>query len=215
MNIVVDLQPGVPVILADGSFPENARALEFIDASPLIICCDGAALKLMQYGREPDCIVGDMDSLPPEFKAQWQSRISCSDDQYTNDFTKAVDMAVSLGISEVVVLGISGLREDHALGNIGLLVEHGGRLKMMAVTDFGTFIPVFTSSQFSSFAGQQVSIFAITGTPIITSENLKYPLSKMQLNNWWMGTLNESIADNFILHFGNGGLAVFRTHTKK
>ena len=215
MKNINDLKPGVPVILADGLFPENSIALEFIDASPLIICCDGAAVKLFQYGRNPDLIVGDMDSLPDDLKRKWDGIISTSEDQCTNDFTKAVAKALELNLTDVAVLGITGLREDHTLGNIGLLVEHGSKLNIQAITDYGTFVPIYSSTKFNSFVGQQVSIFSITGNSCITSENLKYPLANMQLSNWWMGTLNESITNSFTLRYEHGGLVVFRTHPQK
>ncbi|MBQ9128840.1 MAG: hypothetical protein IJY15_13910, partial [Thermoguttaceae bacterium] len=56
-------EPSAPVvILADGEFPQDAAAQRFIVDAPTLVCCDGAAEKAVAFGREPDWIVGDLDS---------------------------------------------------------------------------------------------------------------------------------------------------------
>lgn len=211
MNKIDDLSPGVCVILANGLFPENKKVLQFLEKAKTIICCDGSALKLLKYKLKPNYIVGDMDSLPLKYQQQFKEIIVRTDEQETNDLTKAINHAISMGFDRLVILGATGLREDHTLGNIGLLAEHGHKLHLQMLSDFGIFTPLYTSSEFNSYPSQQVSIFSIQGTPLITSEGLKYPLNKMQLYNWWKGTLNEAISNSFSLHFKNGGLVVFRS----
>ena len=212
MNKIKDLRPGVPVVLADGLFPENKEVLRFLDEASAIICCDGATLKLLKYGLKPTCIVGDMDSLPQQYQRQFGDIILESEDQETNDLTKAITQAIVLGYSEVVILGATGQREDHTLGNIGLLVEHGQKLSLQMRSDFGVFTPLYSSSQLTSYPAQQVSIFSVVGNPKISTEGLKYPLDGRPLSNWWQGSLNESVSDVFALHFETGGLIVFRNY---
>jgi thiamine pyrophosphokinase len=211
MNRVEDLQPGVPVILADGLFPESKTVLRFLDEASSIICCDGAAIKLLKYGLKPSYIVGDMDSLPLQYQRQFESIIVNSEDQDTNDLTKAILLAVSLGYDKVMILGATGQREDHTLGNIGLLVEHGQRLQLQILSDFGLFAPIFNSSILASYPAQQVSLFKVVGEPEVTSLGLKYALSNMSLSNWWSGSLNEAVGLEFSLDFKDGSLVVYRT----
>lgn len=210
MNKYVDLKPGVPVILADGLFPESRKVLEFLRNASAIICCDGATVKLVEHEIEPSYIVGDMDSLPEQYKRQFETIISSSADQYTNDLTKAVIKALELGFKELVILGATGLREDHTLGNIGLLAEHGKKLNMQIISDFGVFTPIYGNTEFSAFKAQQVSMFSILDRPIVSSNGLKYPLKNMLLENLWNGTLNESLSESFSLEFDRGCLVVFR-----
>lgn len=207
---IKDLKPGVPVILADGLFPESQRALEYLHEASSIICCDGATIKLLEHELQPDYIVGDMDSLPEQYKRQFEAIISSSDDQLTNDLTKAVNKALDLAYNEVVILGATGLREDHTMGNIGLLAEHGQKLKLQMVSDFGIFNPVYASAGFTSFKAQQVSLFSVMGNPAITLHNLKYPLKNHVLKNLWEGTLNESLGASFSIEFKDGAMVVFR-----
>lgn len=210
MKQINDITPGVPVILADGSFPESKKVLRYLDEASAIICCDGATLKLLKHGMQPTHIVGDMDSLPKQYQRQYKDMIIGSEDQETNDLTKAVKLALALGFEQVVILGGTGQREDHTLGNIGLLVEHGQKLQVQMISDFGVFTPLYSTAILRSYPAQQVSIFTILGSPKITSHQLKYPLQQMQLSNWWQGTLNEALSERFSLEFETGGLVVFR-----
>jgi len=77
------------------------------------------------------------------------------------------------------------------------------------VTDYGIFIPVKPGKSINSWPGQQISVFAVDKGMQITSTGLKYPLQNMELQNWWMGTLNESESDHFTLDFTEGRVLVF------
>jgi len=123
MQEIKDLQPGVAVILADGSFPQKEEVLAYLRQAKTIISCDGATRSLVEFGLEPQHIVGDMDSIPEALKRRYSALITPSEDQETNDLTKAVNKALDLGLTEVMILGATGRREDHTLGNIGLLVS--------------------------------------------------------------------------------------------
>ncbi len=207
---IKDLQPGVPVILADGSFPKSERVLEYIDKASAIICCDGATLKLLNYGKTPTCIVGDMDSLPKEYQEKYQDIIISSEDQETNDLTKGVFRALEMGLKEAVIIGGTGRREDHTIGNIGLLVEHSQRLRLQMLSDSGVFTPIRESTIFLAEKGQQVSIFGVIGQVYVTYSGLKYPLNNALLNGWWQGTLNEVLDKEFTVEFDEGGVVVFK-----
>ena len=54
------------VILANGLFPKAQQGLDLLKAADQLICCDGAADKLIAKGMSPHVIVGDMDSLSGE-----------------------------------------------------------------------------------------------------------------------------------------------------
>lgn len=198
------------VILCDGSFPKHKVPLSYLKNAEQIICCDGAADKLIEYGMTPDYIVGDIDSVSEKTKIDFADRLVYIDDQETNDQTKAVEFAVKNGAKNVVILGATGKREDHTIGNISLLLNYACKLDVISVSNSGIFKPALKSQTFHSFKGQQVSIFSV-GTPVaITSANLKFPLSKTVLNSWWMGTLNECLSHSFSLEFNSGQLIVFQ-----
>jgi len=198
------------VILADGSFPTHEIPLNYLREAEHIICCDGSAENLVITDLEPEAIVGDLDSLSEGIADLFANRIYKDDEQDTNDLTKAVKWCIKKGYKGVVILGATGKREDHTIGNISLLAEYSKEIKVIMVTDTGTITPVLKSCKISSFTRQQVSIFSIDPETAITSTGLKYKLSSMKLHNWWRATLNESTGDSFELRFKGGPLIVYQ-----
>ena len=198
------------VILANGEFPKAALPLGYLANADKIICCDGAADKLLTYGLEPYAVVGDMDSISTDKLKKLSDRIYIdTEDQDSNDLTKAVSFCLSQGIADVVILGATGLREDHTLGNISLLLEYSQYMAVRMVTESGIFFSVNSGERVKSFPGQQVSIFSLNQAATVTSVNLKYPMDELSLHNLWVGTLNECISDNFILRFEEGKIIIF------
>ena len=57
-------------ILADGNYPTAEYPLGLLLSADIVICCDASVLKLK--GRTPDYIVGDMDTLPDEYKEKYK-----------------------------------------------------------------------------------------------------------------------------------------------
>ncbi len=197
------------VILADGSFPEHEIPLSCLKKASRIICCDGAAGSLIKFGLEPFAIVGDCDSINSEIFDKYNNRIFKDTDQETNDLTKAVRWCSERSYKDIVILGATGKREDHTVGNISLLAEYVQFMNVKMITDTGIFYPVLKSGRFESSSGQQVSIFSINPDTEITSSGLRYPLSNRKLKNWWEATLNEAIGDQFELKFKGGAVIVF------
>jgi len=197
------------VILANGSFPRHVIPLGYLRNAVRIVCCDGAVLSLVAYGLEPYAIVGDCDSLTPLIKEKYEERIFRSEEQETNDLTKSVKWCSERGFSDLLILGATGKREDHTIGNISLLAEYATLVNVKMITDTGMLIPVLKSEEFETFPGQQVSIFSINPETEITSSGLVYPLKQKKLRNWWEATLNEADRTTFKLDFKGGPLIVF------
>jgi thiamine pyrophosphokinase len=197
------------VILANGKFPEHHLPVSCLKKARRIICCDGAAEALVSFGLEPFAIVGDCDSLSQPIIDKYNDKIFRESEQETNDLTKSVAWCSERGYRDIIILGATGKREDHTMGNISLLVEYARSLNVKMVSDTGIFLPIVRSTRFDSSAGQQVSVFSIDPQTEITSSGLKYPLKKKKLTNWWQATLNEAIGTSFNLEFEGGPLIVF------
>lgn len=198
------------VLLCDGSFPEHPVPLSFLTKAKQIICCDGAADKLIDFGLTPSFIVGDLDSVSDKTKADFSDRLVVNTDQETNDQTKAVEFAIKQGLKKLVILGATGKREDHTIGNIALLLDYAESIEVISLSNSGIFQPVLQSKTFNSYKGQQVSIFSLGVPALVSSENLKYPLKNTILDSWWKGTLNECQKESFSLEFQEGKLIVFQ-----
>jgi thiamine pyrophosphokinase len=197
------------IILADGNFPVHEIPLDYLHGDNDIICCDGSAGSLVNTGIDPVAIVGDMDSISDELKNRFAGRIFIDENQDTNDLTKAVSWCLEMNYDEIVILGATGKREDHSIGNISLLAEYAKNIKVKMVTDTGILIPFLESCTVQSFPGQQVSIFSIDPATEITSAGLKFPLNHYKVSNWWVATLNEALGENFSLQFDEGRIIVY------
>jgi thiamine pyrophosphokinase len=200
------------VVLADGQFPEHLLPLGILGSGKSIVCCDGAAMKLTSYGLEPTIIVGDLDSLTQEYKSKYADRLVQDPDQETNDLTKAINFCAKNNVEKVYILGATGLREDHTLGNISLLASYSSFIRAEMYTDTGYFVAVSRQERLQSFAGQQISIFSLEPQQILTLRNLRFPLENKPLQSWWEGTLNEALGDWFELQFEQGKYLVFRQY---
>jgi thiamine pyrophosphokinase len=205
------IDTGIPytVIVADGIFPDHEIPLRFLADAARIICCDGSTGNLVLAGYVPDAIVGDMDSLSEELAVRFADRIYPDDNQDTNDLTKAVSWCSESGYKDIVIVGATGKREDHTIGNISLLAEYAKVVNVIMVTDTGILIPFLKRAEIASFPGQQISIFSIDPETEISSYGLRYPLEKKKMDNWWVATLNEAPGENFSLEFNHGRVIVY------
>lgn len=213
--LVTFSKPGISVIVADGAFPQSDFALDYLRKASRIICCDGAILKLEKAAFTPHVIVGDLDSISEEKKQQYAHLLHQDKNQETNDLTKAINWCIQNDINEVIVLGATGEREDHTLGNIGLLLEHAHRITLSYITDFGLFMPITKTAQIQSITGQQVSIFSFNNNCKITTKGLKYPLNNQALTLPWQGTLNQAESNSFTLELEGGSVVVFLANERK
>ena len=189
------------VIVASGRFPTAKHSLDILDQASQIICCDEAADNLLAYGKEPDVVIGDMDSISDQSRKRFRQITIQIEEQESNDLTKAVNYCVITGYKSVTILGATGLREDHALGNISLLLEYNQKIKARMVSDYGEFSTLNSGIKVSSYPGEQISFFSTDNKVRVTSEGLKYRLKDIQLHNWWRASLNEVTGESFVLYF--------------
>lgn len=189
------------VILANGLFPSGNQCLKILEGAEKIICCDGAADKLTAFGLSPHVIVGDLDSLSGEVRSKYASILIRDDDQECNDLTKAVRYCKEQGFTAVSILGATGLREDHTLGNISLMLEYFPGLEVQIISDYGVFFLVQSGEKIRSFAGEKISIFSVDNGVRVSASGLLYPLNDLQLSKWYTASLNEATGDHFIMNF--------------
>lgn len=189
----IDLYQPEAVIVANGEFPSASVMHRWIDRAPLVISLDGAANRLLQLGYRPHLIIGDGDSIQPGLTERYGVEFLKVDEQETNDLSKAVRHLRKRGCRRLMMLGITGRRDDHTLGNISLLVYYLQMdMKAIAVTDWGTFVPCRGNALLKTTKGQQVSLFNFRATGIKSNDLVYPPYDTTML---WQGTLNEATSD--------------------
>ena len=153
---------------------------------------------LFATGRVPDAIVGDGDSISTYNRAKYTHLLHIFAEQESNDQTKAVRHLMERNMRHIAIVGATGRREDHTIGNISLLIEYARKgCEVCTFTDHGVFIPCNGTTTHKCRKGQQVSIFSITARDL-SAEGLLYPI--YDFSNWWQGTLNECTGEKFTIN---------------
>jgi thiamine pyrophosphokinase len=187
------------VILANGEKPTHKIPLTILKNAEQLICCDGAVSFLEQQNIIPQIIIGDCDSISLLQKEKYKSIIQIDGNMNYNDLQKAIRYCIANEWKNAVVLGASGLRDDHFLANIGILMHYANQLSLIMVTNYGIFIPINQTTTFESYTGQQISVFSFSPETEITYHGLKYPVQKQKFKELWEGSLNEAVGERFTI----------------
>ena len=205
------------VILCNGLFPSEPYPLYLLDSAEGVVCCDGALNKLLAHNpsARPLAVVGDMDSLPPEQQNAFRDILVAVAEQDDNDLTKAMSWVLREHpeVQDIVILGATGLREDHTVGNLGLLMEYTrlfplGERKVSLVSDFGTAFVITGSCDLHLGEGRRFSFFTADNSLKVTSEGLQWPLDDVVFDAWWKATLNRTTEPIVSLHFNHPSAAL-------
>lgn len=210
------------VIICDGAFPKTEYPRYLIRSADFIICCDGALVKFIRnsksiFGEQrlPDLVTGDMDTLSASMQKKYAHIIVKESEQDHNDQTKAVRWALNNleGIESIYILGATGGRADHTIGNASLLMEYTrmfdlSSISIESVSDNGTIFPINDTIEFECGPGRCISIFTPDNTLRIKSSGLMYPTDDVVFDNWWKATLNKSTADTVRLELNHRSIAL-------
>ena len=210
------------VIIGDGKFPKTEYPRYLIRSADFIICCDGALLKFLRnsesiFGerRLPNLVIGDMDTLSASMQRKYADIIIKENEQDHNDQTKAVRWALNnlKGIEQIHILGGTGGRTDHTIGNTSLLMEYTrmfdlNDISIEMVTDEGTIFPINDTTEFECGPGRSISVFSPDNTLKIKSEGLMYQTEDVVFDNWWKATLNKTVQDKVRLELSHRSIAL-------
>jgi thiamine pyrophosphokinase len=94
--------------------PARLRALK-PGRADLLIAVDGGLKHCLAAKHAPDLAIGDFDSFRVSKVPRDVRRIVLSADKDRSDFYYALQTALVIGASDIVALGFSGGRTDHAL----------------------------------------------------------------------------------------------------
>ena len=212
------------VIICDGQFPKTEYPRYLIRTADFTICCDGALTKYLKnsksiFGEErtPDLVIGDMDTLSATMQKKYSDIIIKETEQEHNDQTKAVRWVMNnLPDAEYIyIMGATGNRTDHTIGNVSLLMEYTRLFDLDAkgvtiemITDNGTAFAINDTTEFECGQGRKVSIFSPDNSLRIRSEGLEYPTDDVIFDNWWKASLNQASQDTVKLTFSHKSMAL-------
>ena len=198
-------------IIVVGGHINDIFAKEFIEKErpELCIAADSGMNFFYRNKLTPDWIIGDFDSASSEALDYFGGQ-SVKDD---TDTESAIRKAIALGAEKITLLGATGTRIDHLLGNIELLgiglqnhipiqiVDERNRIRMI-----GAGITLEKEKQFGKF----VSLIPYTNiVKGLTLTGFKYPLDHYDFKGFCsLGVSNEIIAESAEIAFEEGILIV-------
>ena len=212
------------VIVGNGQFPKKEYPLYLLESADYVVCCDGALDTYLRHFsgrnlRRPDVVVGDMDSLSKKTAERFRDIAVKIDEQETNDQSKAFHYILEHfpDVNTVHILGATGKREDHTIGNLSLLMEYaremrrqdcGRTVSVDIVSDWSTAFAITDSCTLDVGEGRSVSIICPDNSLNIKSEGLIWPTDNVVFDNLWQATLNRASADRISLTFSHPSIAL-------
>lgn len=182
-----------------------------------VIAADRGMDALYAAGLVPDLIVGDYDSTTGEAKETYaRAGVRFETYQAEKNFTDteaALHRAVELGSTEITVLGATGGRLDHFLGNLYSLLyplEHGVQARVVDEQNV-----IFLADQ--SFSLRKADAFGTYFSLLPLTEEVrdlsitgcKYPLSGAVMKRGTaLGVSNEITGESARVSFSKGVLIV-------
>ncbi|MBN1382841.1 MAG: thiamine diphosphokinase [Deltaproteobacteria bacterium] len=183
----------------------------------VLICADGGARCAQRLGLLPQVIIGDMDSLDDEMQNYFEGKgsliIRHPKDKDETDTQLALQYALTMKPTEVVICGALGGRLDHTLANISLLMAGANEdVPVKLIDEWCELFLVTDKTTIEGEAGQTVSIFPYPEAAAgITLEGFKYPLTEgtMKIGHPY-GISNKLAAARGTLSVKSGYLLVIR-----
>ena len=194
---LTEFDPFTTAIVANGEVPSSELSIRLLRKVKRIICCDGALQKLLSINIIPDVIVGDGDSMDREELSRHNIPYHADRSEEYNDLQKALKYCIAKGYDNIVLMGCGGLREDHFIANLSILVMYSEKMRLAMLTEHGVFNVMRGTSMFRSVPGMQVSVFPSNLHTKLSFSGLKYPVNNRSFNWLWEGSLNESVGSAF------------------
>ncbi len=150
----------------------------------LLIAADGGMHHCQAMGITPSVVIGDFDSLDPDELNKLQSSgveiIQYPAHKDQTDLELALDLALDMGVDEILVFGALGARWDMSIANILLLTlpEFSG-LKLKFIEE-NQFITLLRGGEEFTLNGEKGDILSLTALDQevkgVTLSGLEYPL---------------------------------------
>jgi len=165
------------LVIANGEPPKKQLLQSLARESGVVICADGGANTALKFGILPDAIVGDLDSIHAEALVKFHKVPTYEDrDDESTDLEKAIAWALKQKYDHIVVIGASGRRIDHSVGNLGVLPKFYPDAVIRFIDDLGELVYVGRGITFDAKRSDVISLIPLSRCEGITTQGLKYAL---------------------------------------
>lgn len=205
-------------IIYTGGIINAANITERPAEGDLLIAADSGWNNAKTLGASPDVLLGDFDSLGRENLPDGPEIYQVPTEKDLTDTQLAVEMALSRGATELVIIGGLSGRLDHTLSNLAIL-EHLNEKKIPAVMTDGQ-----NRARFVRNSGALVprggfrylSLIAADETVKgVSVKGCKYPLTNAKLKKTHQYAVSNEIEGNCALvEVKKGGLYIIESIDK-
>jgi thiamine pyrophosphokinase len=200
------------LIIANGEPPRKQLLQSLSKEADVVVCADGGTNTALKFGIRPDAIVGDLDSVHAEALVKFQRVPTYEDaDDETTDLEKAISWAVKQKYDHITVVGASGKRLDHTVGNLGVLPKFYPDALVRFVDDLGEMMYVGRELTIEAKRGDVVSLIPLNRCEGVTTSGLRYGLEDETLElGVREGTSNVVLASPVTIKVKKGHLLLFK-----
>jgi len=215
------------VLILSGGSISTKFAKEYLknQVFDIIIAADHGLKAVEELQLPVDYILGDFDSVPShileKYKELSEEGQKITFKQYDpekdeTDTQIAIELALELDGEEIVILGATGTRIDHLLGNIHSLYIPLKLNKNAYIIDEHNKIYLLNQDTLLSkeqLYGPNLSLIPLTETVTgVTLEGFKYPLSKVDMHiGESLGVSNEVISSKAQIKLKSGIFVVIES----
>ena len=174
------------IIFANGTLPDPIAAQKLLRPDDFLLAADGGTRHILDLGRTPSIIIGDLDSAPSDLRPLTESGtkiIQHPRDKDETDLELALNYAIEQGYREIVIVAALGDRLDQTLGNLALLTNVE-RLTLNVRLADGVEQALFCrdTANVEGRRGDIVSLIPWGGNVrVVRTEGLRWPLSNETL----------------------------------
>ncbi|MFP3153645.1 thiamine diphosphokinase [Lachnospiraceae bacterium ZAX-1] len=219
------------IVITGGSI-DDKFTLDFIDKTPydILIAVDKGLLFFEGKQLNPHYIIGDFDSVPKKILDKYRKNPHVEIQEYQpqkdeTDTELAVMLALLKGCKNIFLLGATGTRLDHVMGNIELLglgFKHQAECVILDPYNKIRLIKERMIIKADEQFGDYVSLIPYTQTVTgLTLEGFLYPLKDYTMNSFYMedrntisAVSNVIVAQEGIISFKEGILLVIEAKDK-
>jgi len=203
-------------LLANGPLSISPEIRARVVSSERIVGVDGGCRHLHAMDLRPHLAVGDMDSIPPEllesYRAAGVELHLHPPKKDATDLELALELALERGATGITILGGTGGRLDHTLGNLFLLARCLPAGIPACIMDEGQCIHLVDRSlTLAGTKGDTLSL--LPATPEVSGvclSGLEYPLNEATLMfGTCRGMSNVFTGDSATVSLRSGRLFVF------
>ncbi|MBE7092841.1 MAG: thiamine diphosphokinase [Clostridiales bacterium] len=183
------------VIIGGAEIKNYNRIKSKLNENDYFIFCDSGLKHQKMLNINANLIIGDFDSISkPETNVETVVLPTVKDD---TDTFYAVKEAIKRGFNKFLLIGVTGNRLDHTLGNISALLYLYKQEKTATVIDDYSVMQIVGKEPISIEKAKYFSLLNISGTATgVNIENAKYPLNDAQINSEYSYCISNELIKN-------------------